>query len=234
MPKFEASVKLGAAGAALVAATLASREAQASGARLLVFLHVAVKQRALQGQFQSALPDVDVTAVGRIGDFERGLKDGADAVLALPIVLSAYKLTPNLRGVRGGSPDEKYSLVSVGSAPDPKAVASVGALDVLGRGGTTAFVHMMLGSSPRVERVPKVEDLLPLLQMQRVDAVMMPSRLFSEISSASKLPLAQRDLSKLSGLPAVASVTGAGAQVVAAIKKIPPALAKTLGIESWN
>ncbi|HMA95923.1 MAG TPA: hypothetical protein VKP30_24715 [Polyangiaceae bacterium] len=234
MPKHEASLKLGAAGVALIAATLASREAQAGSARLLVFLHVAVKQRALQGQFQNALPGVDVTAVGRIGDFERSLKEGADTVMALPIVLSAYKLTPTLRGMRGGSSEEKYSLVAVGSAPDPATVTSVGALDVLGRGGTTSFVHMMVGSSPRVERVPKVEDLLPLLQMQRVAAVMIPSRLFSEISSASKLPLAQSSLSKVSGLPAVASITGTGAQVVAAIKKMPLALSKTLGVDAWD
>lgn len=79
-----------------------------------------------------------------------------------------------------------------------------------------------------------MEILLPQLQMQCVDAVMLPSRLFVEPSSASKLPLAPVDLLKVSGLPAIASISGAGALVVAANKRIPPALAKTLGIESWT
>jgi hypothetical protein len=162
------------------------------------------------------------------------LKDGADAVLAVPPVLSAFKLSPKLRGVRGGNVEEKYSLVGVGAEPDAGKLATVGALDLLGRDGTNAFVKSMLGAQPRVERVTKVEDLLPLLQMQRADAILMPSRLFSEIKSASKLALVQKELGKLVGLPSVAGVTPAGEQIIASIGKLPTAVAKTLGVDSWR
>jgi len=57
----------------------------------------------------------------------------------------------------------------------------------LGRDGTNAFVRGLVGSNVKVERVAKVEDLLPLLQMQRADAVILPSRMFSEIKSTSSL-----------------------------------------------
>lgn len=234
MTKRDAFAELGAAGALLVASALVTRTAQAQGGKLLVFLHVAVKQRALQGELQQALAGVEVTAVGRIGDFERSLKDGADAVLAVPPVLSAFKLSPKLRGVRGGNVEEKYSLVGVGAEPDAGKLATVGALDLLGRDGTNSFVKSLLGAQPRIERVTKVEDLLPLLQMQRADAILMPSRLFSEIKSASKLALVQKELGKLVGLPSVAGVTPAGEQIIASIGKLPTAVAKTLGVDSWR
>jgi len=225
---------LGVAGATLVAASLVAEAARAADGRLLVFVHAAVKQRALQTGLQAALAGVEVTAVGRIADFERCLKEGTDAVLAIPQVILACKLSPSLRGVRAGSTEEKYSIVGVGATPDPASIGSVGALDVLGREGTNAFVRDLLGASPRVERVSKVEDLLPLLQMQRVDAVLLPLRLLSEIKSTSKLALTERQLGKAVGLPAVASASAGGGRVVAAVSKMPPDIAKILGVDSWR
>ncbi|HET9955991.1 MAG TPA: hypothetical protein VFQ61_15895 [Polyangiaceae bacterium] len=222
------------AGAALAALALLSKTAHAGNAKLLVFLHLAVKQRALQGDIQAALPGVEVTAVGRIGDFERALKEGADAVMAVPPVLAAFNLSARLRGVRGGATEEKYCLVGVGAEPDPAKVATVGATDLLGRDKTTQFVKDIMGTAPHVERVSKVEDLLPLLQMQRADAILMPSRLFSDIKSASKLALVQKELSKTVGLPSVAVVTPTGDPAVGSIAKLPGAVMKTLGVDSWR
>lgn len=222
------------AGAILAASTLLASPALAAGAKLLVFLHVAVKQRALQSALQGALAGIEVNAVGRVGDFERSLKEGVDAVIALPPVLSAYKLSPGLQGQRGGTADERYSLVGVGTAPDPSKVTTVGALDLLGRDGTTSFVKGLLASSPKVERVSKVEDLLPLLQMQRADAVLLPSRLFAEIKSASKLTLSAKELQKMIGLPAAAQSSPAGAQILAALSKVSANVSKILGVDSWR
>jgi hypothetical protein len=220
--------------AALAGVLLVGRGAQAAERRLLVFLHVAVKQRALQSELQASLPGVTVTTVGRPADFDRALRDNQDAVLALPVVLAARGLQPKLRGRREGSADEKYSLIGVDVPPDPSRVSAVGALDILGREGTNAFVHGIVASRPRVERVTKIEDLLPLLQMQRTSAILLPSRLFAEIKAASRLNLAQRELSAAVGLPAVASVGPAGGEVLAAVSKLPLRITKPLGVEEWH
>src|SRR4051812_22156927 len=113
--------------------------------KLLVFLHVALKQRAFQAELQSALGDVGVTAVGRTADFDRGLADGPDAVLTLPVVLAAHGLTIALQGLRKGSPEEPCALAGVDAPPDPATVTSVGVLDLLGRDGTNRFVLGLLG-----------------------------------------------------------------------------------------
>jgi hypothetical protein len=217
-----------------LASELVSRTASAGGAKLLVFLHVALKQRAFESELQAAMPAVDVRAVGRLADFERALGDGADAVLSLPLLLTAHGLTPKLQGLHGGSPDEKYSLVAAGTAPDPARVTAVGALDLLGREGTNAFVYELVGSRPKVERVTKFEDLLPLLQMQKVDAIVLPTRLLPELQEASRLELAPRELAKLVKLPAVASVGAAGGDAISAVTHLTGKIAKTLGVEAWR
>jgi hypothetical protein len=202
--------------------------------RLLAYLHVAIKQRALQSDLEQALPGADVIAVGRVGDFERLLKEGVDAVLALPVVLAAYSLSPSLQGQRAGSGEERYALVGVGAPPEPSRVETVGALNLLGRDGTTSFVNNLVGASPKIERVSKFEDLLPLLQMERVDAVLLPARLFPELRSASKLDLFEYDLAKGVGLPAAASVTPVGAELIRAVSSMPARVAKLLGVDQWR
>jgi hypothetical protein len=202
--------------------------------RLLVYLHVAIKQRALQSDLESALPGVQVTAVGRIGDFERLLKERVDAVLALPVVLLAHKLSPGLQGRRNGSSEERFVLVGVGSPPVASRVATVGALDLLGREGTNAFVRTLLGASPKVERVTKFEDLLPLLQMRRVDAVLLPARLFPDLSGASRLSLVAQEVQKGVGLPAAASLTPNGPELLRAISRMRTNVAKLFGVDQWH
>jgi hypothetical protein len=206
----------------------------ASEPRLLVFLHVAAKQRAFQTELQAALPGIVVTAVGRTGDFDRALSEGQDGVLTLPVVLAAHGLSPVLRGVRQGSTDEKYSLVGAEAMPDPGTVAAVGALDLLGREGMAAFVQGLVGAHPKVERVSKVEDLLPLLQMQRVDAILLPSRLFPEVKMASRLSLSGRELPATVGLPTAAKLGASGAPVLAAIKRLPSGITRAFGVEEWR
>lgn len=202
--------------------------------KLLVYLHVAVKQRAFQSLLGAGLPGVTTTAVGRVADFERALQDAPDAVLTLPVVLQAQKLTPVLRGQTRGSTEERYALVGAGITPEPNKVASVGALDLLGRDGTNRFVRQLVGQQARVERVTKIEDLLPLLQMQRVEAVLLPARLVAELRAASRLALSVRELDLSVGLPAVANTGPGGASVISAISKMPKDVSQLLGVDEWR
>lgn len=202
--------------------------------KLLVYLHVAVKQRAFQSLLGAGLPGVTTTAVGRVADFERSLQDAPDAVLTLPVVLAAQGLNAALHGRAKGSMEERYALVGAGTTPEPNKIASVGALDLLGRDGTNRFVRRLVGQQARVERVTKIEDLLPLLQMQRVDAVLLPARLVAELRAASRLALSVRELELTVGLPAVANTGPGGAAVISAISKMPKDVSKLLGVDEWH
>jgi hypothetical protein len=221
-------------GAVLGISLLASGTSQAQAPKLLVFLHVSLKQRAFQGLLQSGLPGVDVTAVGRVADFDRALADSPDAVLSLPLVLQARNLSIQLQGRRAGSADEKYALVAADAAPDPARVKTVGALDLLGREGTNLFVDHMLGTSPKVERVTKVEDLLPLLQLERVDAILIPQRLFSDVKSESRINLVQRELPLPVGLPALAALGPGAPSISSGVTRLPMNLLRTMGVDAWR
>ena len=226
--------RMAVAGAALGLTLLTSKASQAQAPKLLVFLHVSLKQRALQSLLENALPGVEVTAVGRIGDFERGLADAPDAVLTLPVVLVAKHLQAQLQGQRGGASDEKYALVGADGAPEPSRIKTVGALDLLGRDGTHGFVARMLDASTKVERVTKVEDLLPLLQMQRVDAILLPQRLLPAVRSASRINLIARELAKAVGLPAVAALGPGALAISASVARLPANLSQAIGVDSWH
>jgi hypothetical protein len=202
--------------------------------KLLVFLHVALKQRAFQSELQAALGQVAVMAVGRTADFDRGLAEGPDAVLTLPAVLAAHRLTVALQGLRKGSPDEPCALAGVDAPPDPATVASVGVLDVLGREGMNRLVLDLLGRQPKVERVTKVEDLLPLLQLQRVDAIILPSRLLGEVRAVSRLNVVARELPRGAGLPAVASLGAGGPRILQAVRHLPIRMTAPLGVTEWR
>jgi hypothetical protein len=201
---------------------------------LLVFLHVALTQRAFQSELQAALGDIGVTAVGRTADFDRGLAERPDAVLSLPVVLAAHGLPTNLQGIRNRSTEETCVLAGVDAPPDPAKVASVGVLDYLGREGMNRLVLGLLGRQPKVERVTKVEDLLPLLQLQRVDAILLPLRLLGEVRAPSRLNVVTRELPRGIGLPAVATVGPRGPQVMQAIRRLPPPMVKSLGVSEWR
>lgn len=202
--------------------------------RLLVFLHLLMKQRALQAELQAALSSLTVTAVGRVADFDRAMAQGQDAVLTLLPVLTARGLTPRLRGLRKGQADEAYALVAVNTPPDSARVNGVGVLDLLGRDGTTAFVHDLMGSQPTVERVTKVEDLLPLLQLERVDAILLPARLVAEVQRMSEMKLVPRELEKRVGLAALAVLNPKGTPSLAAVSKLKPSILRPLGIDAWG
>lgn len=232
MSKEEATI--GLAASALAAGLLATGSAAAAEPRLLVFVHAAVKQRALEGELKQALPGIAVTAVGRIADFDRALAQKQDAVLALPVVLAARGLQPKLRGYRKGSESESYALVGADKVPDAATVRTVGALDLLGREGTNGFVQTLLGRSLKVERVTKVEDLLPLLQMGRVEAILLPSRLYGEIRTASRLNLLARDVARSVELCALASTGSLAQPILSAVSHLPKGLSATLGVDEWR
>jgi hypothetical protein len=202
--------------------------------KLLVFLHVALKQLAFQSELQGALPGVTVTAVGRVPDFDRGLKEGQDAVLTLPVVMAAKGLTPSMQGLRKGSTQETYALAAVDVAPDPQKISSLGVIDLLGREGMNTFVMDLIGVQRKVERVTKLDDLLPLLQMQRVDAVLLPARWVNELKSSSRLNLVWRELPKGVALPAIATPGSRGSGIAQSLRHLPSNLSATLGVTEWR
>jgi hypothetical protein len=223
---------LGVATAVGAASALATKPAQAASAKLLVFLHLDMKQRALQELLQGALAGVEVIALTRHGDLERQMPE-ADALLALEPVLAASRLNIGPSGVAGGRTTEPYVLVGP-KGFDGKNVRKIGALDLLGRRGTSNFVETVVGTQVEVERVTKLEDLLPLLQFQMVDAVLVPERRAAALKSKSQLSLVNVRVSHEVGLPALSVLKAGGNVISEKVRHMPTAVSSQLGVDSWR
>jgi hypothetical protein len=181
-----------------------------------------------------AMPGAQVVVFGRHRDFETGLGEGPDGVLTLEPILRAKQLRPAVVGNNASGSTEPYALISVGRAVDPATVASVGAVDILGRQGMKAFVASLLGASPKIEPVTKVEDLLPLLQLASVDAVLAPERLVRSLQAQSKLDLYATRAPGAVGLPALSVMTAAGAVLAQNIKRLDPHVSEEMGVTRWD
>jgi hypothetical protein len=181
-----------------------------------------------------AMPGTQVVVFGRHRDFETGLADGPDGVLTLEPILRAKQLRPVVVGSNTSGSTEPYALISVGRAVEPTTVASVGAVDILGRQGMKEFVASLLGASPKIEPVTKVEDLLPLLQLASVDAVLAPERLVRSMQAKSKLDLHATRAPGAVGLPALSIMTAAGAVLAQDVKRLDPHVSEEMGVTRWD
>ncbi len=175
---------------------------------------------------------------GRFRDFEKQLSQAPpDAVLAARPVLDAQQLKATLRGIRDGVPTTPYVLMSNQTQISTDALGdkTIGTIDLLGRKKMTDFVTRLLklNSSPRVKRVTKLQDLLPLLQFQLADAVLLSKSEADKIKQHSQLELQITDIDVKVGLPALACLTPRGAPICKQFESFDPTVNAQMGVEKW-
>jgi hypothetical protein len=70
--------------------------------------------------------------------------------------------------------------------------------------------------------------------MQRVDAILLAARFVTELKKASRLTLFQRDLATKVELPAAATLTAGGPQILGALSRLPARLSAAMGVDEWR
>jgi hypothetical protein len=221
-----------------VAVTGAMRIPQASAAgsgTLHLFLHSHRTARSLEELLEAALSGVTVRAFSRAKDFVSGLSSHPDAVLAASPVLEALGYSPTVHGLRGGEDHEPYVLLST-RAVTPTSVQTVGAVDLLGRERMPEFIAGLLGGHrPNVVPVTKLLDLLPLLQFDKVDSVIVPARSVSLLTERTRMSLNSTHLPKGEvGLPALSPLTAVGHEIGAKVRRLSLATSLEIGVDSWR
>jgi hypothetical protein len=183
--------------------------ALASGPRLFVFVPTDEKPRNVERALQASMPGLTVTVFGKSTDFESELQaQRPEAVLALPPALHALGLPPVLQGLRGGSAEEDFVLLTIDGVAAPGALRgeTVGLFGFMGRQETRKFCGRLLGTpEQRVKTVTKYADLLPMLQFNAARGVVLPRRSSAFLIASSKLNLVVNELpAGRVGLPSVA------------------------------
>ena len=211
--------------------------------RLYVFLPSPIRPHALQTRLAKAMPDIQVTVFGRFREFERQIETAPpEVILTLPPVVNQFDLFEiDLLGVRSGSEDEPYVLLTVDQAYKPASDVQepIGAVDLLGRRNMEHFLALKLGfDKVRVRTVTKLEDLLSLLQFQDVNAIFVPQSIVSFYQERSRLNLIVNDIFNAKvGLPVLAfhrSKSGDHAIAIKGFRSLDDNLNKLLGVDLWQ
>jgi len=222
---------------ALIVIPLGPTEARADGGgTLYVYLPLDVPPRALEKGLRTSLPGVAITVFGRYKDFENAAeRDHPDAVLSLRPVIEFRKLTPVLQAMAGGKPSETYVAMAIGDIGGLSG-KSIGAVDLMGRKETTSFfVRLLAISDLKLTWVTKTEDLLPLLQFQTAQAVLLPQRSVAALKTRSNLDLRTAGLPSIEvGLPALAITGPGGPAIREGVRRLPKDLNLMIGVEQWH
>jgi hypothetical protein len=213
--------------------------AQTNKPELHVFLQLDAKSGALEKLLQQQLPTLGVTVFSRYRDLDdASAAVKPDALVAISPVLQQRGKRPALQGTRAGKDIEPYLLVSVGNVLDgPLSGKTIGAVDVMGRDGTQAFVAVLLKTNDiKVKRVAKTEDLLPLLEFSAADGILIPSSALARLTERTRLPIKSKEAPGGSvGLPALAIFNEANKETITkALLAMDAATKKILGIDAWS
>jgi hypothetical protein len=212
--------------------------ARADESKVYVFAVTSIRPHVLQKMLETALPGMSVTVFGRVGDFSRALEEAPpDAALANSPVLAAFGQKMEIQGLKNGSAQEDYLVLSESEVkPDKLGELTIGCLDLMGRKGLPAFVASLLGLSrePAIQRVVKTEDLLELLQFKRADAILVPEGFLSDLQARTKMELRTLRLPSAKVLRVGIAFPGNRRAVEGPIRALPAAVLEQLGVDHWR
>lgn len=147
-----------------------------SAQTLYIFYPSTTRPSVVQQQISDSCGnDVKVTAFGRFPDFkEKTETDRPDFIITKPLVLEQIPgYSVRLKGLRNGRSEEPCVLLSIDKGVDLDSISgiTIGAVDFLGRAGMEKYIAGRFRQPVRLNRVIKIEDLLPMLIFNKAQAV---------------------------------------------------------------
>jgi hypothetical protein len=213
---------------------------RAFSSTLYVYYPCLLNPLAVEKRLTADFPNCKITVFGRIDDFLEKVKtDRPRIVITKPGLenqLNGYQ--PDLLGVRNRKTEDSFCLLSTGEPVEPGTLQSktVGTLDFLGRKGTADFINRAFSPAPKLKRVIKTEDLLPLLIMKMADAILVSAYDIPYFRETSKLDLKVTPVpSAKSGIVEVLTLqNNPDTTLLLAVKKANRNFNAVFGIEQWK
>lgn len=239
MEKFKLILKMRSAGSLFLTVFLLFQNTQAQS-KLYVFMAGKSDSDTLKAKLAAQLTGIELFVLDRVRDFKAKVQlEPPDAILSYGPVVQDYRNYPvAISGTFKGKKYEEYFLLSEDHpvSADSLSHITVGVLDFMGKKSLTKFVHGRLKATPKLRRVTKFEDLLPLLNLKLADAILVSKRDEKLIRTASKLNLVTTEIAEAKiPLPALGIREGkAAAQLVTAIENLDAETNRQMGIEKWQ
>jgi hypothetical protein len=223
--------------------------APSGGAKVFVFYPSLARPLAIQDALIGKCPGLDITVFGRLADLQALVgREHPQAILAQNAVLGQFpEYQPRLQGLRNGAATEDFVLLSIDKPFDISKVtgSSIGVVGMLDRKEMDGFVGGLVSGTPRVNRVTKVEDLLPLLIFQSVGAVLVSEANMLEFRKKSQARLMEVKLEKgkvgllAAGILASPAAPGGAKaaderEILMALKALDKGTMALLGVDGWK
>ena len=213
-----------------------------AGARVFVYYPSLARPLAIQEALAKRCPGLEISVFGRLADLQAMVgREPPQAILAQAAVLSQFPdYHARLQGTRAGAITEDYVLLSIETPVDVAKISAttVGVVGILDRKEMDGFVSGLVAGTPRVNRVTKVEDLLPLLIFQSVSAVLVSEANMKEFQKKSQAKLVEVKLDKAKvGLVAAGFKAGAAdadKQILPALQALDAGTLAMLGVDAWK
>ena len=213
-----------------------------AGARVFVYYPSLARPLAIQEALAKKCPGLEVAVFGRLADLQAQVgKEPPQAILAQAAVLAQFpEYRARLQGTRAGAATEDYVLLSIETPVDVAAISktSIGVVGILDRKEMDGFVSGLVAGSPKVNRVTKVEDLLPLLIFQSVSAVLVSEANMKEFQKKSQAKLVEVKLDKAKVGLVAAGIKGGSAEaekeILPALQALDAGTLALLGVDAWK
>jgi hypothetical protein len=165
--------------------------------RLYVFYPSTFDCQSMQNKMDSALPDITITVFSRYDDFALKMKvEPPEAIITKPILIQEqfnnYEVI--LNGERNGKTEGCYVVLSIDTNFTIKSINNesiVGVVDILGRTGMKTFVRRQCSIEPKLKRVSRIGDLLPLLSLDIAAGIMIEKVFVDYFRTTSQLQFAE-------------------------------------------
>ena len=207
---------------------------------LYVFYPSVIRPAVLEDILEKICPNIEVSVFGRYQDFKAKVEsDHPSGILTKPQMLSqltGYSL--KYSGVRKGKSEERYVFLSIDKSVDVSSLnqKTIGVVDFLGRKGMEDFVKEIIHGSPKITRVTKIEDLIPLLTFNMADAVLVNESTLAFIKKTSNLNFVTTEIpNATAGILMFANSKKTGTlDDDKCVVKLPENVLVNLGIEQWK
>jgi hypothetical protein len=215
-----------------------------AGTKVFVFYPSLARPLAIQDALSKKCPGLEITVFGRLADLQAMVeRENPAAIVAQNAVLRQFPAyQAKLQGTLKGSATEDYVLLSIDKPVDVAKVSgeAIGVVGMLDRKQMDGFVGGLLPGTPRINRVTKVEDLLPLLIFQSVSAVLVSEANMREFQKKSQARLVEVKLDKAkvglvtAGILAGGTDTAREAEIIKALKGLDGGTLGLLGVDGWK
>lgn len=209
----------------------------AVGNKLYIFLPTEYTAIDVEKKFSEKYDALVIRTFGSVTDFTSAVfSDTPEAIITKPQLVPLFDMYKiKLNATLNGSTKEPYFILSVANslAPAELSTKELGILDFLGKKSINTLTENLLDGSPRLKRVKKMTDLIPLLTMNLVDGVIVSATQVAYIKSKSQLKFYETKCKTDQGVAALALYSESD-EIVNKFKKFPAELAMMIGVDGWK